>query len=71
MKKSGQGVRILKCLLTKKSPWLNPIEPMWIHGKRRVVAPDQVLSAQEIVERVYDAFDNPYEPLLVDSNNVS
>jgi transposase len=71
VKKSGQGVRILKCLLPKKSPWLNPIEPMWIHGKRRVVAPDQVLSAQEIVERVYDAFDNPYEPLLVDSNNVS
>lgn len=71
VKKSGQGVRILRCLLPKKSPWLNPIEPMWIHGKRRVVEPDQVLSAQEIVERVYDTFGNPCEPLLVDSNNVS
>jgi transposase len=70
VKKSGQGVRILKCLLPKKSPWLNPIEPMWIHGKRRVVEPDRVLSAQEIVERVCHTFDNPCEPLFLASNNV-
>jgi transposase len=70
VKKSGQGVRILKCLLPKKSPWLNPIEPMWIHGKRRVVEPDRVLSAQEVVERVCHTFDNPCEPLLLPSNYV-
>jgi len=70
VKKSGQGVRILKCLLPKKSPWLNPIEPMWIHGKRRVVEPEQVLSAQEIAERVCRTFDNPYEPHLTRSENV-
>jgi transposase len=70
VKKSGQGVRILSCLLPKKSPWLNPIEPMWIHGKRRIVEPERVLSPQEIVERVCDTFDNPVEALLTISNNV-
>jgi hypothetical protein len=70
VKKNGHGVRILSCLLPKKSPWLNPIEPMWIHGKRRVVEPERVLSPQEIVERVYDAFGNPVETLLNISSNV-
>jgi hypothetical protein len=70
VKKSGQGVRILKCLLPKKSPWLNPIEPMWIHGKRRVVEPERVLSPQEIIGRVCDTFSNPVEAFLNVSNNV-
>lgn len=70
VKRSGQGVRILSCLLPKKSPWLNPIEPMWIHGKRRVVEPERVLSPDEIVERVCDTFGNPVEVLLNISNNV-
>lgn len=70
VKNNGQGLRILKCLLPKKSPWLNPIEPMWIHSKRKVVEPDRVLSAQEIAERVCAAFDNPYEPHLMASENV-
>jgi len=70
VKNSGQGVRILSCLLPKKSPWLNPIEPMWIHGKRRVVEPERVLSPHEIVERVCDTFGNPLEPFLAVSNNV-
>ena len=30
------GVRIIPCFLPSKSPWLNPIEPKWVHGKRRV-----------------------------------
>jgi transposase len=34
------GVRIVPCLLPTKSPWLNPIEPKWIHGKRKVVEPE-------------------------------
>jgi len=70
VKRSGQGVRILSCLLPKKSPWLNPIEPMWIHGKRRVVEPERVLSPHEIVERVCGTFGNPVEALLNISNNV-
>ncbi len=64
VKNNDQGVRILKCLLPKKSPWLNPIEPMWIHTKRKVVEPDRVLPAKEIAERVCAAFDNPYESHL-------
>ena len=70
VKRSGQGVRILSCLLPKKSPWLNPIEPMWIHGKRRVVEPERVLAPLEIVERVCDTFGNPVEAFLNVSNNV-
>jgi len=71
VKQNGQGVRILSCLLPKKSPWLNPIEPMWIHGKRRVVEPERVLAPQEIVERVCNTFRNPIEALLTGSNDVS
>ena len=67
VKKNGEGVRILRCLLPKKSPWLNPIEPMWIHTKRKVVEPDRVLPAKEIAERVCAAFVHPYEPHLVAS----
>jgi transposase len=32
VKKSGLGVRIVSCLLPKQSPWLNAIEPKWVHG---------------------------------------
>jgi hypothetical protein len=45
------GVRILACFLPVKSPWLNPIEPKWVHGKRAIVEPDRVLSAQEVETR--------------------
>jgi hypothetical protein len=27
------------CRLPVKSPWLNPIEPRWLHGKRAIVEP--------------------------------
>ena len=65
-KKSGRGVRILSCLLPKQSPWLNSIEPKWIHGKRRVKESDRLLSAHELVERVCLAFDCPhYEHLSI------
>ena len=52
VKRSGEGVRILMCLLPRKSPWLNPIEPTWVHGKRAVVEPARVLTAHELAERV-------------------
>jgi len=29
-------VRLLTRFLPKQSPWLNPIEPPWIHAKRHV-----------------------------------
>jgi hypothetical protein len=53
VKQTGQGGRILAGRLPSKSPWLNPIEPKWVHGKRAIVEPDRLLSAQEVRERVY------------------
>ncbi len=50
------GVRIVPCLLPIKSPWLNPIEPKWVHGKRRIVEPARLLTAHEVEERVCAAF---------------
>jgi hypothetical protein len=55
VKWSKRGVRIINCYLPIKSPWLNPIEPKWVHGKRRVVEPDRLLPAAELIVRVYAA----------------
>jgi DDE superfamily endonuclease len=63
-KQTGQGVRLLLCQLPSKSPWLNPIEPTWGHGKRKVVEPDRVLPARELAERVCKVFDCAYEAHL-------
>lgn len=64
VKTSGQGVRILNDYLPIKSPWLNPIEAKWAHGKRRVVEPARLLTAAELRARVCAAFDCPEEELL-------
>ena len=45
VKASGRGLRIVPTLLPTKSPWLNAIEPQWIHGKRKVVEPERLLGA--------------------------
>lgn len=50
------GVRIIKCFLPVKSPWLNPIEPHWVHGKRAVVEPARTLTAEELINRVCNYF---------------
>jgi hypothetical protein len=69
VKVSGCGVRIVTCLLPKKSPWLNAIEPKWVHGKRKVVEPDGLLDAHELADRVCAAFGCPhYEHLSVTEN---
>lgn len=52
VKQTGRGVRIVAWRLPSKSPWLNPIEPKWVHGKRAVVEPARLLTAQEVAERV-------------------
>ena len=49
------GVKIVPCWLPIKSPWLNPIEPRWTHGKRRVVEPARLLATEELEARVYAA----------------
>ena len=60
------GVRIVSCLLPKQSPWLNAIEPKWVHGKRKVVEPDGLLGAYELAERVCGVFGCPhYEHLTI------
>lgn len=64
VKQSDQGVRILPFFLPTKSPWLNPIEPKWVHGKRQVVEPDGLLSAQELAQRVCAYYGCAYEPHL-------
>ena len=64
VRQAGTGVRIVPCLLPVKSPWLNPIEPKWVHGKRKVLEPDRLLTAHELAERVCAAFECPYEPHL-------
>jgi len=51
VKRSG-GLRLLVCPLPKKSPWLNNIEPKWVHGKRAVIEPEQVLSPEALAERL-------------------
>jgi len=69
VKKSGgeAGVRIVSCLLPKQSPWLNAIEPKWVHRKKRkIVEPDGLLGAYELADRVYRVFDCPhYEHLSI------
>lgn len=52
VKQARRGVRILVCHLPVKSPWLNPIEPKWLHGKRAVAEPNGILSAEELTRRV-------------------
>ncbi|HEV2404976.1 MAG TPA: transposase [Ktedonobacterales bacterium] len=64
VKRDGQGVRILVCCLPVKSPWLNPIEPKWMHSKRAIVEPTRLLSAQEVAERVCADQGCPHEPHL-------
>ena len=64
VKRRGDGVRIVACYLPIKSPWLNAIEATWVHGKRRVVEADRLLTIDELAERVSDAYGCPHEPHL-------
>jgi hypothetical protein len=52
VKSGATGVRIVTCPLPIESPWLNPIEPKWVHGKKRIVEPTRLLTASEVEERV-------------------
>jgi DDE superfamily endonuclease len=63
--KQGQAqVRSVTCPLPSKSPWLNPIEPHWRHGKRAVVEPARLLSANELRDRVCAYYGCAPEPHL-------
>lgn len=54
--KQAGGCRLIICRLPSKSPWLNPIEPKWVHGKRAVVEPTRILSTAELIQRVSDYY---------------
>ena len=54
--KQDGGVRIVVCQLPSKAPWLNPIEPKWVHGKRAVAEPDRKLAAAEMQQRICDYY---------------
>jgi len=69
--KATGGVRILSCFLPVKSPWLNPIEPHWVHGKRAIVEPERTLTAQEVESRVCHYFGCPILDHIVIAKQVS
>ena len=52
VKREGGGVRIVACWLPVKAPWLNAIEPKWVHGKRAITEPDRKLTGAEVIQRV-------------------
>ena len=51
VKKEG-GLRLLTCRLPIKSPWLNAIEPKWVHAKKAIAKPEGQLTAAETQDRV-------------------
>jgi hypothetical protein len=53
VKATGHGVRIVACRLPVKSPWLHPLAPKWVQGKRAVAEADRMWSAEELETRVY------------------
>ena len=64
VKRGDARVRLLVCQLPTHSPWLNPIEPKWVHGKRRASEPDRPLTARETAERARQALGCAYEDHL-------
>jgi hypothetical protein len=71
VKRESQGIRIVRCPLPSKSPWLNPLEAYWVPGKRAVVEPSCLRTAVELVERVHAHFGCPYEDPLSIPQEVS
>jgi hypothetical protein len=55
VKAENAAGRIVVCPLPIKSPWLNPIEPKWVHGQKRIVEPARLLTMDELETRVSDA----------------
>jgi transposase len=71
VRQRGKGVRIVPCYLPTKSPWLNRIEPHWVHGKRHIVEPARLLTAQELADRVCAYFGCSHEPHLAVAEQVT
>ncbi len=71
IRQQGQGVRIVPCYLPTKSPWLNRIEPHWMHGRRNIVEPARLLTAREVAERVCNYFACDHESHLAVAENAA
>jgi hypothetical protein len=71
VKQQGKGVRIVPCCLPTKSPWLNRMEPHWVHGKRNIAEPASLLTAQVLADRVCAHFDCTHEPHLTATEKVA
>ena len=56
VKREG-GCRVVVCPLPIKSPWLNRIEPKWVHGKRAIAEPDRKLQVDELKHRICTYYD--------------
>lgn len=61
---AGGGCRIEVCRLPVRSPWLNRIEPKWVHAKRAVAEPERRLDADELRRRVCEYYRCPQLPLI-------
>jgi hypothetical protein len=70
VQRRGTGVTLVPCPLPSQSPWLNPIEPKWLHAKRQIVEPERVLSLAEVENRVCQALACPHHDHLSLSNDV-
>ena len=55
--KQAGGCRVVVCPLPSKSPWLNRIEPTWVHGKRAIAEPDRKLSVAALKHRICAYYD--------------
>jgi hypothetical protein len=53
VKRGATGGRLVVCHVPSKSPWLNPIEPKGVHGKRAVSEPGRLLRTDALDARVY------------------
>ena len=63
--KQRGGCRLIMCRLPSKSPWLNPIEPKWVHGKRAVSEPVRTLAVAELMQRICTYYNCALEDLIV------
>ena len=57
-------VRVVLCPLPVMSPWLNNIETRWGPAKRAILEPGRILTAKEVVSRVYEHFGSAILPYL-------
>ena len=69
--REGNGVEIIHFELPTKSPWLNNIEPCWLHARKAIMEPDRTLTAQETRERVCQHFRCQLMPNLREEDSLS